>query len=212
MDNYIYDYLNSKNNSSKNTCEDSCDKSFDNFDNEIVENDNFNIQDINLNDQENIFDECSICYDEIIENKKILKCGHSFHANCIDLWTKINPICPYCRKFLAEDFLCKRIRKIFSMNCKIIINEETFTKIIIDYYYPFTNKIYKSYIIPTTHIKSVQNNKKICILLFKTSTKGPIIKYKYKFKTNELSNQFSNMMKKIFDKYLYYYENELFEN
>lgn len=194
MDNFVCKNCNLSNNSNR----------------EIIKDKNLSIK--KKNNEEKICNECSICYENIVENKKILKCGHIFHKNCIDSWTKINPICPYCRSFLAEDFSCKRIRKIFSLNCKIIINEETFKKIIINTYFPFTNIIYKSYIIPTKFIKRVESEKNICILLFKKSVKEPIIKYRYKFKTNELSEQFSNMMKKLFDKYLFYYENEIFEN
>lgn len=200
MDNYIYDNLNSNNHFSINS------------NGEIIENDNFSIEETNTNNEETNFHECSICYENIFEDKKILSCSHIFHKNCIDSWTKINPICPYCRKFLAEDFSCKIIKKFFSLKCKIIINEESFSKIIINYYYPLSKKIYKSYIIPTTFIKSVETNKKICVLLLKISSKTPVIKCKFKFKTSELSNQFSDLMKRIFDKYLSYYQNEVFEN
>ena len=41
---------------------------------------------------------CAICYDNF--NDEIvckLKCGHIFHANCINAWYKIKRTCPYCR-------------------------------------------------------------------------------------------------------------------
>ena len=173
--------------------------------------DNINIKDQNL-ENNIIIKECSICYEEISENEKVLSCGHIYHKQCIDSWTRINPICPYCRKFLAENFSCKIVKKFLSLKCNIIIKEDTFSKIIINYYYPFTKKLYKSYIIPTTNIKSVENNKKFCVLFLRKSSKGNVINCKYKFKTNEISNQFSELMKRIFDKYLLFYQNEVFNN
>ena len=42
--------------------------------------------------------ECSICYDIINDNEKIiLKCNHSFHNNCIDKWFTKSHHCPLCR-------------------------------------------------------------------------------------------------------------------
>ena len=53
------------------------------------------------------FEECSICFEDIDEsNKKILECGHTFHTDCINKWTKVNPICPYCRKYMQTYFNC----------------------------------------------------------------------------------------------------------
>ena len=156
------------------------------------------IKDTNLNIEKDLIDECPICYLDLSTNKKKLICGHIFHKKCIDKWTKINPICPYCRKILKTNFLFKLIKKKFSLKCKIIINEDTFSKIIIIYYYPFSNKIYKSYHIPTSYIKSVENNKSHCLLILKTSKKEEIKKYKYKFKNNDISIHFYEILKKIF--------------
>lgn len=41
--------------------------------------------------------DCSICLETILEDKKILKCDHEFHANCIDLWFNEKKECPICR-------------------------------------------------------------------------------------------------------------------
>ena len=42
--------------------------------------------------------ECSICYDLINNNDKlILKCNHSFHNNCIEKWFAKSHHCPLCR-------------------------------------------------------------------------------------------------------------------
>jgi hypothetical protein len=41
--------------------------------------------------------ECSICFDNIILNQKILKCKHSFHKSCIETWINEKGTCPVCR-------------------------------------------------------------------------------------------------------------------
>ena len=41
--------------------------------------------------------ECSICLQEIINDKTKTKCGHYFHNKCINRWIVINDICPICR-------------------------------------------------------------------------------------------------------------------
>ena len=50
--------------------------------------------------------ECPVCYDELDETSVKLKCGHSFHYNCIlNSYKSINKknkirylrLCPYCR-------------------------------------------------------------------------------------------------------------------
>ena len=32
------------------------------------------------------------------ERVKKLRCGHLFHANCVDTWLKDNKVCPICKK------------------------------------------------------------------------------------------------------------------
>ena len=39
---------------------------------------------------------CSVCLDDIISNKLVLSCGHTFHTNCIFKWFCINNKCPLC--------------------------------------------------------------------------------------------------------------------
>ncbi|XP_050386379.1 putative RING-H2 finger protein ATL21A [Argentina anserina] len=44
---------------------------------------------------------CSICLSDYRPKetlKTIPECNHSFHANCIDEWLKLNATCPICRK------------------------------------------------------------------------------------------------------------------
>ena len=52
--------------------------------------------------------ECSICLEDIHKNEeKILMCNHKFHKKCINKWTKINNICPLCRKIINNTFFVK---------------------------------------------------------------------------------------------------------
>ena len=41
--------------------------------------------------------ECSICLEKITEEKKLLKCNHEFHKECINLWLNEKKECPVCR-------------------------------------------------------------------------------------------------------------------
>ena len=44
---------------------------------------------------------CTICLEEVIEsddNKKVLHCNHTFHANCINRWLRTRSQCPVCRR------------------------------------------------------------------------------------------------------------------
>ena len=40
--------------------------------------------------------ECPICY-EPMNASTTLKCGHTFHKECIDRWAEHHCTCPYCR-------------------------------------------------------------------------------------------------------------------
>ena len=44
--------------------------------------------------------ECSICMDDIMSNRHTTKCGHTFHAECLNEWKNINKSCPLCRTAL----------------------------------------------------------------------------------------------------------------
>ena len=44
--------------------------------------------------------ECSICFENLIENIQKTSCGHFFHKRCLNDWFKMNRICPMCRKKL----------------------------------------------------------------------------------------------------------------
>lgn len=42
-------------------------------------------------------DICGICRDTLVA-KKVLRCNHVFHAECIDMWAEKCNQCPYCRQ------------------------------------------------------------------------------------------------------------------
>jgi hypothetical protein len=48
--------------------------------------------------------ECSICIEQVTDKelvKRLPKCGHMYHAKCIDTWLDKNNICPVCRVNLS---------------------------------------------------------------------------------------------------------------
>lgn len=47
--------------------------------------------------------ECSICLENIEEDsKKIVKCGHMFHTECISKWLEAHDKCPLCIQTIIE--------------------------------------------------------------------------------------------------------------
>ena len=48
---------------------------------------------------QNIYAECSICLDTIIDDRKTLECNHVFHHQCINNWIdeSLKFTCPLCR-------------------------------------------------------------------------------------------------------------------
>lgn len=47
---------------------------------------------------------CSICLEDIDDNKIELKCGHIYHKQCINSWLKVCYNCPYCRAIVRNSF------------------------------------------------------------------------------------------------------------
>tara|TARA_B100000886_G_scaffold324981_1_gene270137 strand:- start:1635 stop:2198 length:564 start_codon:yes stop_codon:yes gene_type:complete len=165
---------------------------------------------INSEDEEYSPEECSICFEEISNNDlKTLKCGHYFHKNCIDSWLKINPICPYCREYTKNYFECYLKTKYFQKKCRIYVDEEKFSKIVIDVYTAFIDTPTKQYIIPTTFIKSVENINNFCFLYFKETNKEEPLKYSFKFTNKNSASNFSLKITKIFSKYFEFYKSSI---
>ena len=62
---------------------------------------NFQLKIHKVNSDDNLLlDECSICLERYVVNDKVLnlKCRHSFHKDCINIWLKDNNTCPQCRE------------------------------------------------------------------------------------------------------------------
>tara|TARA_B110000967_G_C18737896_1_gene486137 strand:+ start:15 stop:383 length:369 start_codon:yes stop_codon:yes gene_type:complete len=53
--------------------------------------------------------ECSICFDTIVDETKLNKCGHTFHYDCIKEWFDINQTCPICREDTSPQFIQKNL-------------------------------------------------------------------------------------------------------
>lgn len=45
---------------------------------------------------------CAICQDTVTSATRLRRCGHCFHADCIDQWLGINTRCPVCRHDIRE--------------------------------------------------------------------------------------------------------------
>lgn len=183
-------------------------KTFYGSNNNLIENvSDDGIDIINYDDVKN---DCSICFDEILKiDEKNLDCGHKFHKNCIDNWTKINPICPYCRKYTNKHFDCILKNKYSSNRCKIFIDESQFSKIIINIYkYSFlSSKLVKQLIIPTTFVKCITTKDVNATLYFKETTKSDITLYNFKFINSNLASHFTYVMKNLFQKYYEFLHN-----
>lgn len=51
---------------------------------------------------------CVICmtqYEEDSQARDILKCGHMFHAECLETWLKVKQKCPLCNQDLKRHSL-----------------------------------------------------------------------------------------------------------
>ncbi len=46
---------------------------------------------------------CSICWNELIDDLSKLSCNHIFHNSCIENWKNYQPNCPYCRAPINND-------------------------------------------------------------------------------------------------------------
>lgn len=70
--------------------------------------------------------ECSICFDTIVDETKLNKCGHTFHYNCIKEWCDINQTCPICREDTSPQFVQKNLNNtvlVFDVSNNVFIIE-----------------------------------------------------------------------------------------
>lgn len=75
---------------------------------------------------------CAVCLNDIIggeNSRKLPKCGHVFHVECVDLWLKCNWTCPLCRRQVSDP----------PMGETVISRAEDF--ILGKIYYPLTKKV-----------------------------------------------------------------------
>ncbi len=82
-------------------------------------------------------DECVICIDIILKSeKRILKCNHVYHTECIYKWSIRDNSCPSCRDFFdfdtnnQKDFLEWLDIKLENFNQKYTSKEERLTQLI----------------------------------------------------------------------------------
>ncbi|KAF2934173.1 E3 ubiquitin-protein ligase EL5-like [Oryza sativa Japonica Group] len=50
--------------------------------------------------------ECAVCLAEVEDGEAarfLPRCGHGFHAECVDLWLRSHPTCPLCRLAVVAD-------------------------------------------------------------------------------------------------------------
>lgn len=141
--------------------------------------------------------ECSICLDDIINEYTILKCRHVFHDKCIKTWLKKRMECPMCRTYLKEYYdgrvFNKNILK-FGIKFNLILNDD---KVVIKYYYRFTNILKKKLEIPIIKIKYFSHSGKFFTYHF-LDEKTHVLKEQTLYINHNGSNYlFSELKKKI---------------
>lgn len=50
--------------------------------------------------------DCAVCIAEVAPGeaaRTLPRCGHAFHADCVDMWLRSHSTCPLCRAAVAED-------------------------------------------------------------------------------------------------------------
>uniref|UniRef100_A0A803KPC2 RING-type E3 ubiquitin transferase n=1 Tax=Chenopodium quinoa TaxID=63459 RepID=A0A803KPC2_CHEQI len=63
-------------------------------------------QDDGLKSQMKTTGECAVCLGAFEEKEMVRllpKCGHVFHADCVDTWLRMHVTCPVCRAILLPD-------------------------------------------------------------------------------------------------------------
>lgn len=137
--------------------------------------------------------ECSICLDSLdhTDDTTTLICNHKFHTECINQWTKIRNMCPYCRKFLSESYKAKfKIYKLF-LSCEVFIETDTIiVKIFI------FNRFIKNIILEKTKIKSISVINKILLIIYHNNKKD--ISHYIKFNDKDMTFMLFNHIQNFF--------------
>jgi len=48
-------------------------------------------------------EDCPICLNPLLRGTEV-RCGHTFHARCIEKWLRRNSTCPICRNILRDTY------------------------------------------------------------------------------------------------------------
>ena len=59
--------------------------------------------------------ECAICLEKGCSKFKTLKCNHTFHKSCINMWLNNHNNCPYCRA-IVKIIIVKIKRKKYKLH------------------------------------------------------------------------------------------------
>jgi len=60
---------------------------------------------------EELWTVCTVCLEDITVDdwyKQLPKCGHYFHAECIDRWLAMRALCPVCREVVGDDDVVRK--------------------------------------------------------------------------------------------------------
>lgn len=97
---------------------------------------------------------CVVCLNDVIggeDCRKLPKCGHVFHVECVDTWLERNWTCPICRRQVTDD-LPKKQGENTVLSYLISRSEDFMVKI----FSPFTEELMmtliESVILPRTWI------------------------------------------------------------
>ena len=118
--------------------------------------------------------DCPICL-ETMSNKfnlQTLKCNHTYHKTCINLWLDRKSICPLCRMSVIDVFKCSGFKYRF-IKYKIKLE---FDRLCIKNYFKKTYIDYKE-------ISKIGHVKEVIIIFFRRNKKDIIKKYRL---SNEL--------------------------
>lgn len=76
--------------------------------------------------------ECAICLENTLKPFETLRCQHTFHKECINIWLSNHITCPMCREIVTfiHGTIDKKPYKIAINNTHLYINHETHTSIL----------------------------------------------------------------------------------
>ena len=76
--------------------------------------------------------DCPICLEPISTDKKILKCNHTFHKDCVNRWLLNHDTCPMCRGVInyIEGKIKRKKYNIYVDNSQIVFENKKITTII----------------------------------------------------------------------------------